>query len=207
MRAGVVEEVERGGGVPTGRMIGWGAVLGLGWGLVMRAWMRFISTDPEFSWTGTIAIIAVAAFAGAVLGLARARRQRGGRGWWRLSLVALLPLGAGGAVMWPSVVAWGAALGRRRPGSLVALLTAAGALVQIEVIRGAILGDWRRGTFAAVVAVTWYLVMLGIQAWGFSVAFARGVPGVTMTRWKQALVAVAMAAVAGLSVMVIGIAG
>ena len=30
-----------------------GALLGLTWGVVIRIWMRFISTDPEFTWEQT----------------------------------------------------------------------------------------------------------------------------------------------------------
>lgn len=193
--------------VAPGRLVGWGVVAGLTWGVAMRAWMRLISTDPEFSWAGTLFIIGASTVVGAVLGLARARRRRGGRGWWRLSLTSLVLLGAGGAVMWPTVVAWGAALGRRRPGWLTAPLVVGGALVQIDVIRGSVLDGWQRGALTAGVAVLGYLVMLAIEAWGFSVAFARSMPGATLARWKQAVVAVPMAAITVLSVLVVGVGG
>ena len=83
------------------RLVGLGAVFGFTWGAVLRGWMRFITTNPEFSWSGTLMIVGVSAIAGAVLGLARHRRLSGGVGWWRYSILALLLLGGAGSVMWP----------------------------------------------------------------------------------------------------------
>jgi hypothetical protein len=184
-----------------------GATLGLSWGIVMRAWMRLISTDPEFSWSGTFFILAAATMAGTVLGLARLRRRSGGRGWWRLSLLALVGLGAGGAVMWPTVMAWGLAFGRRRPWLLVVPLGVAGAAVQVPIVRDSILDGWRRGSAVAVVAVVVYLVMLAIEAWGFSVVFARSAPGVVLEPWKRAVLAIPMVAMTGFAVVAIGLGG
>jgi hypothetical protein len=184
-----------------------GAWLGLLWGIVMRAWMRLISTDPEFSWSGTLFILAAATVAGAVLGLARLRRRSGGQGWWRLSVLALVGLGAGGAVMWPTVVAWGLALGRRGPWLLVVPLGVAGAAVQVPIVRDSILDGWRRGSAVAVVAVVVYLVMLAIEAWGFSVVFARSAPGVVLKRWKRAVLAIPMVAMTGMAVVAMGLVG
>lgn len=184
-----------------------GATLGLTWGIAMRAWMRFISTDPEFSWSGTFFILAASTIAGTVLGLARLRRRSGGQGWWRLSLLALLALGAGGAVMWPTVMAWGLAIGRRRPWLLVVPLGAAGAAAQVPVVGDSILDGWRRGPALAVVAVVVYAAMLAIEAWGFSVVVARSAPGVSMVPWKRAVLAVPMVAVAGFAAIAVGIGG
>src|SRR3990172_3608722 len=41
---------------PPGVLIG-GLVGGLIWGVDGRVWMRFISTDPEFTWAGTLFIV------------------------------------------------------------------------------------------------------------------------------------------------------
>ena len=184
-----------------------GATLGLIWGVVMRAWMRFISSDPEFSWSGTFFILVASTVAGTVLGLARLRRRSGGQGWWRLSLLALVGLGAGGAVMWPTVMAWGLALGRRRPWLLVVPLGVAGAAVQILIVRESILDGWRRGSALAAVAVVVYLAMLATEAWAFSVAFARSAPGVVMEPWKRAVLAIPMVAMTGFAAIAIGLAG
>jgi hypothetical protein len=184
-----------------------GAVFGLVWGVVMRAWMRLISTDPEFSWSGTLFILAATTIVGMVLGLARLRRRSGGRGWWRLSLLTLVGLGAGGAVMWPTVMAWGLAIGRRRPWILVVPLGVAGAAVQVLIVRESILDGWRRGSAVAVVAVVVYVVMLAIEAWGFSVAFARSAPGVVMEPWKRAVLAIPMVVMTGFATIAIGLGG
>jgi hypothetical protein len=184
-----------------------GAALGLTWGAVMRGWMRLISTVPEFSWGGTFFILGATTIAGTVLGLARLRRLRGGEGWWRLSLLALMGLGAGGAVMWPTVIAWGLAFGRRQPLILVAPLGLAGAAIQVPIVRESILDGWRRGSATAVVAVVLYIIMLAIEAWAFSVVFARGAPGVAMKPWKRTVVAIPMMAMAGFAAIVTGLAG
>lgn len=182
-----------------------GALLGLGWGMAMRAWMRFIATDPEFSWSGTVFILAAATIAGAVLGLARDRRRAGGIGWWRLSILALFLLGAGGAVMWPTVILWAAAIGRRRPVWLVLVLGIAGGLAQIPVIDEVAADNWRFGTSEVVVATAWYLPMLAAEAWGFSVAFGPARATGPVARWKRAVVAAPVVAMALLSMLVIGL--
>ena len=47
-------------------------------GVAARGWMRVIAEDPEFSWSGSIAIVAVFTVAGTLQGLALAVRRRGG---------------------------------------------------------------------------------------------------------------------------------
>ena len=80
----------------------------------MRAWMRFISTDPEFTWSGTGFIIGAAFLAGIGLGTAYAVSRKAKRGWWRIFGLPLILLGAGaGMVMLPGVIIGGFAFGRR----------------------------------------------------------------------------------------------
>ena len=43
---------------------GIGVLLGVGWGVLARLWMRMISTQPESTWAGTLLIIGSAALAG-----------------------------------------------------------------------------------------------------------------------------------------------
>lgn len=90
-----------------------GAALGLLWGVGMRGWMRFISTDPEFSWSGTLFIVGATTIAGALTGLGYHLSRRG-KGWaWRLLGFSYVPLGlAAGGVMLPSAVVGGLAWGR-----------------------------------------------------------------------------------------------
>lgn len=159
-----------------------GALIGLGWGVAMRAWMHYISTDREFSWGGTLFIVGASVIVGTVLGVARSRRQSGGAGWWRLSLASLLLLGAGGAVMWPAVILGGIAIGRPRPAALRWVLGLGAAATQIPVITDAILDNWRFSATDKVLATTWYLPMLALEALAFSVAFAPAVEGARMPR-------------------------
>jgi len=80
---------------------------GLAWGVLARLWMRFISTDPEFTWSGTLFIvigfgIAGLAQSGAYLGR-RADLRRPAMTVVRvMSVIGLLPLGmAAGAPCFP----------------------------------------------------------------------------------------------------------
>lgn len=69
-----------------------GAVTGAGWGLLARIWMRLISSDPEFSWTGTLAIIGLAALLGCGVGMVAASRRAGRSLWWTLTVIPGLAL-------------------------------------------------------------------------------------------------------------------
>lgn len=187
------------------RALGFGALGGLLWGTVLRAWMRFISTDPEFTWGGTIAILTVSALAGGALTLARRRRRLGGVGWWRLTFITLILLGAGGAVMWPTVVLWAIAMGRKRPWWLVTLLLGAGAAAQVPVIQDAIYNNWRLEPMDKALATIWYAPMIAIQAWAFSVAFSRAADGaVAPPRVTRTLIGVAIGAAAIVFVLAVG---
>lgn len=87
-----------------------GLVGGLAWGTIARLWMRFITTNPEFTWSGTLIIvigfgIAGLAQSGAYLG----RRATLGRPALTVlrvvAVIALLPLGgAAGASMFPTII-------------------------------------------------------------------------------------------------------
>jgi hypothetical protein len=69
-----------------------GAVTGAGWGVLARIWMRLISSDPEFSWTGTLAIIGLAALLGCGVGMVAASRRAGRSLWWTLAVIPGLAL-------------------------------------------------------------------------------------------------------------------
>lgn len=58
-----------------------GAGLGLVWGIAARIWMRLISTNPEFTISGTAAILVIAMLFGVFVGFAFAARWRGWRRW------------------------------------------------------------------------------------------------------------------------------
>ena len=145
-----------------------GAATGLAWGIVARLWMRFISDQPEFSWSGTGFVVGASTIVGATLGLAWLRRTRGGRGWWRLCGLAVLLLGAGaGLIMIPTVVVAAVALGRpwRRP--VKAILLAGSLVPQIMIVP-------ELGTMSLpriVIALAAYGLLLGTEAWSLSIVF------------------------------------
>ena len=96
------------------RPIGVGLVLGAVWGVLARVYMRLVSTDPSFSWAGTLFIVGLAAVLGAVLGLVHSARTRGGRTWWRLAVLPGLLLFAGpGMALFPAMLLGGFAWGTR----------------------------------------------------------------------------------------------
>jgi len=154
------------------RMVLTGAAIGLAWGVSMRLWMRYISTDPEFSWSGTLFIIGASVIVGSLLGFARHRRRIGGVGWWRYTGLSLFLLGAGGGVMWPSVILGAVALGRPRPRWL-RLISGLGAIaLQIPVMQDVAITNFRLSVLESVVAILWYAPMIALEAWGFSVVVA-----------------------------------
>ena len=65
-----------------------GLALGAVWGVVARAWMRLVSTSPEFSWSGTLMLVGLSAIVGLLVGLSwRARYATGRRRLFRLLFV------------------------------------------------------------------------------------------------------------------------
>ena len=180
-----------------------GALAGFLWGVSMRAWMRFISTNPEFSWSGTLFILGAATIVGTVLGFAWHRRQHGGAGYWRLSLGSLLLLGAGGAVMWPAVVLGAIAIGRKRPYWL-RLLAATGAIAATVPVLVGVADNWRFGVGDIVLASVWYLPMLTLEAWAFSVTFAPNRDGADTSPTARRVLIGAGVAVLALAAVLLG---
>jgi hypothetical protein len=93
-------------------------LVGAGLGALLRVWMRLISDDPEFSWSGTIFIVGAFVVLGTTSGLVAFGRGRG----WRASLVVTRLVGAvlglacftgAGAVMLFTIVPGALAVGRR----------------------------------------------------------------------------------------------
>ena len=87
-----------------------GLALGAAWGVLARVWMRLISTDPQFSWSGTLFIVGLAALLGAGVGLVDAALRAGRSRWWRLAVVPGLLLFLGpGILLAPSFLVGGLA--------------------------------------------------------------------------------------------------
>ena len=151
-----------------------GALFGLFWGIGMRAWMRFITFVPEFSWSGTLFIIGAATLSGSMAGLAY-HRWRLGRGIrWRFLGLFFLPLGmAAGSVMVPTFVLGGLALGRRTWPSWVRIAlgtVAIGFQFLFFLSEDAAFPHGR-----AALALPIYAIFLGVETWAFSI-IARPLP-------------------------------
>lgn len=146
-----------------------GALFGLAWGVAMRMWMRFISTDPEFSWSGTGYILGATTLAGLLLGIGWARRSKAKGNLWRLTGFGMILLGVGaGMVMIPSVLLGGIALGRRTwPTWVRAALFAVAAGFQAFVFSSD--NGVRAGR--EVPAFLVYGVLISIEALAFSIPF------------------------------------
>ncbi|MEX2425124.1 MAG: hypothetical protein WD990_14230, partial [Acidimicrobiia bacterium] len=147
-----------------------GILGGAAWGTVLRAWMRFISTDPEFSWSGTLFIVGAAAWAGLIIGVVWWRYLAGGSRWWRLFGIGTLPVfGGAGIVMLPSAILGAVGFGRTRwPSAIRATLVvvAVGGQFALLGLGGDVFPEGR-----LIPAMAWYTVMIGIQMWALSVLF------------------------------------
>ena len=80
-----------------------GFACGTAWGVLARVWMRLISTDPEFSWSGTLAIVGFSALLGVGVGVADAGLRHGRSQWWRLAIAPGLVLFLSPGMVWAPV--------------------------------------------------------------------------------------------------------
>jgi hypothetical protein len=112
------------------RGAGLGLALGTVWGVLARTWMRLITTDPEFSWAGTLAIIGFSALLGLGVGLVHASRRTGRSRWWTLAVVpGMVLFMSPGMLLAPAFLLGGPAFGvRGRLLRVVGVLTIVGAL-------------------------------------------------------------------------------
>jgi len=142
-----------------------GLLGGLLWGIDARVWMRYISTDPEFTWSGTLFIvigfgIAGLAQAGAYLGR-RAGLRRSRMTVLRVAgFAGLLPLGmAAGGPMFPTVVLAPLAITHTEWSGRMRLIVGVIALLPVLAI-AAILSD----DLSALRAGAGFLWFLGVYA-------------------------------------------
>ena len=115
------------------------ALCGTAWGIAARIWMRLISTDPHFTWSGTLYIVIVPTIIGLATGIARIWPRRSLR---LVGVLSTIPLGAAaGSLALPTILLGSVAYGstRMRPMvRLVFVLLAAApvAVVTVEIARG-----------------------------------------------------------------------
>jgi hypothetical protein len=141
-----------------------GALAGTTWGVVARAWMRLISTAPEFSWNGTLAIIGLAALLGAGVGIAYAAGRTGRSPWFRLSIVPGLALFVSPGFQFAPAFLLGGLAWRNGRGSVTdRLLQLFGAAILI----GIPIWVWRMGSFDEVT----FNRATAIQQWTTGIGF------------------------------------
>ncbi len=95
---------------PPHLIIPTGFVAGLLGGIIARLWIRWISTKPEFTWSGTLGIVLGFAVFGAVQSIVYTLRRKPQRKWFLVSirilgvLFSLQLFVAAGAIMFPTVL-------------------------------------------------------------------------------------------------------
>lgn len=143
-----------------------GFVLGTAWGVLARVWMRLISTDPEFSWVGTLSIVVLSAVLGAGVGVVDAARRAGRSSWWTLAVVpGLLLFMSPGMVLAPSLLLGGLARGAR--GRVLQVVGALGIAASLG------LAIWLEGDDVDVVYVVGFTALAVSLAWAGSLVVQR----------------------------------
>jgi hypothetical protein len=176
-----------------------GLVAGLAWGINARVWMRFISTDPDFTWSGTLFIVlgfgvAATAQAGAYLARRAGLRRRRRTVVRVLSFVGLLPLGmAAGGMVFPTVVLAPLAAGHREWRTWTRVLVGILALVPLGFVGMVLADDLSMGR--AAVAFVWFLALYAVIVWG---------AGFTLTPQRDGWRAPRVARIAGALALVAG---
>jgi hypothetical protein len=145
-------------------------------GIVARIWMRFITTDPEFSWVGTLFI--VVGFGVVFLGQAGVYlARRSGLGIFGfvalrvLAIVTLVPLaGAAGAFAFPIIVFAPLAIIRTGWHRWLRLLLGVLALLPGVFVAFTLFSDL--SLIRATIGVVWFALIYGILVWAVSFSFA-----------------------------------
>jgi hypothetical protein len=150
-----------------------GPIAGLVVGVVARGWMRWITVDAEFSWAGTIGVVAVfvvffsaqAAARVARAGIRSPRRVAGVR-----AVAAVLSLGlfgAAGSVMFPTVLFGSLALWRTEFHRVVGVLLVTLAIPSAISVSWSIVSDhgWSPATVGRVMvfAAIYTIVILATR--------------------------------------------
>lgn len=129
-------------------MLAVGLFGGLILGVVARAWMRLISDDPQFTWSGTVFIVGGFTVFGFTQSVVAVVRRRGSRRWTLtivrvVGIIGLLPLFVGaGALMLPTVVAGGLAKARIEWNNIARWICVAVAAVPVLVVGSGLVGSF-----------------------------------------------------------------
>jgi hypothetical protein len=165
-----------------------GPLAGAALGVAARAWMRLISDDPEFSWSGTIFIIGGFTLFGIGQSIATATRRRARRRWTLtiarvVGAVTMMPLFvAAGSVMMPTVVGGGLGWTRTNWNRIVRCVCLAVALLPVLFVTKDLIGSfgWSLHALAGVIGM---LAIYGTIIAAAKATFAPQLDGWHLRRW------------------------
>ena len=169
-------------------MLAAGLFGGLILGVVARAWMRLISDDPQFTWSGTVFIVGGFTVFGFTQSVVAVVRRRGSRRWTLtivrvVGIIGLLPLFVGaGALMLPTVVAGGLAKARIEWNNIARWICVAVAAVPVLVVGSGLVGSFGWSLHAAagfVVMIAVYTTIVSATRFTFTAQ----ADGWRMKRW------------------------
>ncbi len=179
---------------------------GLAWGMIARLWMRFISTNAEFTWSGTLFIvigfgIAGLAQSGAYLGR-RANLARPALTVLRVvAVIALLPLGvAAGASMFPTMILATLALTHHTWPRWLRGIVAAVALLPAVATALSFFDDL--SLMRAVAAVIWFLAIYAGIIWAARLSLGPQLDGWRVPKAARVLGVVALAPLMLLAILI-----
>ena len=194
------------GQAPAAFVLIGGLAAGLAWGTSARLWMRFISANPEFTWSGTLFIvigfgIAGLAQSGAYLGR-RANLTRPALTVLRVvAVIALLPLGfAAGASMFPTIILATLALTNHTWPRWFRGIVAAVALLPAVATALSFFDDL--SLMRAVAGVIWFLVIYAGIIWAARFSLGPQLDGWRVPTAVRVLGVVALAPLIMLAIMI-----
>ena len=194
------------GQAPAAFVLMGGLVGGLAWGTIARLWMRFISTNVEFTWSGTLFIvigfgIAGLAQSGAYLGR-RANLARPAMTALRVvAVIALLPLGvAAGASMFPTIILATLALTHQTWPRWLRGIVAAVALLPAVATALSFFDDL--SLMRAVAGVIWFLAIYAGIIWAARFSLGPQLDGWRVPMAGRVLGAVALAPLILLAILI-----
>jgi len=142
------------------------ATCGAAWGVAARIWMRLVSSDPEFTWSGSLFIVGAATIPGVAMGIVLTERGR----WAILGRISVVPLCLGpGLVMVPTLVLGAMGIARRHRQPRIAILLAVLAVVAAVGIVGSVLAEELTparvvvGVASFLVVMAWLAAMLAVS--------------------------------------------
>lgn len=197
-------------GQRTASLLAVGLLGGTCLGIVARVWMRFVSDDPEFSWPGTLGIVAGFAFFGVTQVVVSAARRaamprRGLTGLRVVGVIGMLPLfGAAGAVMAPTVVGAGLAVSRDDWPRLARAVCAAIAIAPVVFVAADFSGSfgWSIRTLAGIIAL---IAIYAAITWAAQATLAPQRDGWRIPSWAKIVIPLAVIVLVAIPLYVGGI--